>query len=383
MRKGALTRIAEACLEAPLRESPWHHVASALAREIGERRIVILSLAPGWSPIGPSFIAGLDPDSLTSVAQIHHAKNPWARISRRYRSGYFGHGYDEFSPDEMRKGPFYNEWMVPSGLASDAVYGGFPVLRAGVDELLMVTMGRDGAPALEDGEVAICRRAMGLLARTFLVCEKLATTSWRERADFGSDAPLAWSARVLDTIRLAAFVVDAEGRVEYTNEAASGLLDEGVGVEWAKGQLALAFEWQTRRLREIVAQAASCVEARGGALVVERSDGTPGPELIVTPLPAAGAGVGRALILAAPRAGTARTAVDVLQRSFGLTRAEARLTARLAEHFNLRDAASAEQISYETARTYFKRAAEKLGVRSQAAAIDRVRLLGIAGEGSS
>jgi DNA-binding CsgD family transcriptional regulator len=74
-----------------------------------------------------------------------------------------------------------------------------------------------------------------------------------------------------------------------------------------------------------------------------------------------------------PRASTA----ELLRLSFGLTRGEARLLVRLAALLDLRQAAEAEQVSYETARTYFKRAAEKLGVRSQAGAIERVRQLAL------
>ena len=95
----------------------------------------------------------------------------------------------------------------------------------------------------------------------------------------------------------------------------------------------------------------------------------------VSPLGEHGAAPARALVFAAPLDMPPSSTAELLRLSFGLTRAEARLLVRLAALLNLRQAAEVERISYETARMYFKRAVEKLGVRSQAGAIERVRQL--------
>jgi DNA-binding CsgD family transcriptional regulator/PAS domain-containing protein len=312
----------------------------------------------------------VDPAALASVAETHHRANPWAGISRRYPEGYFGLGFDAFTPDEMRSGAFYNEWMHPTGLGSHVVYGGFPVLRAGVDELLVVVMSATGTDDVDPFHLALGRRAMPYLKHTFALLEQLGGAAAQRDAQ-------PWSARVLDRLRIAAFVVEAAGRIQYMNEAASELLERGDALRAVNGRLATALEHETRPLRERIARAASNIAACGGAVIV----GTTGPraelQLTVSPLADGALASRRALVLAAPADAPRASCAELLRRSFGLTRAEAGLIVRLGALLDLRQAADAERISYETARTYFKRSAEKLGVRSQAAAIERVRLLAL------
>lgn len=372
MLEAAVARIAEACLEAPLREAPWQHVADGLARELGGGKAVIVSLAPGWSPWGPCFVAGLDPAELASVAETHHRTNPWAGIGRRYPQGYFGLGFDALlTRAELRAGSFFNEWMLPTGLGSDVVYGGFPLKRDGVDELLVAVMSATGTRDPDPLHLAIGARAMPYLRHTFRLLEQLG----RARPELADDT--AWSARVLDRLGIAAFVVEAAGRLRHANRAADEVLRRGDVLCAKRGRITAIHGHETQRLLEQIARAASNVAACGGALVVGASEAEGGMHLTVSPLPGQGMSSGLALVLATPPAAASLSSVDVLRRSFGLTRAEARLIARLAAVLDLRQAADAEGIAYESARTYFKRAAGKLGVSSQTAAIERVRQIAL------
>lgn len=58
---------------------------------------------------------------------------------------------------------------------------------------------------------------------------------------------------------------------------------------------------------------------------------------------------------------------DILIQAFDLTPTEARLASRIGEAMTLREAAAAERITYETARTRLKKVFDKTGTSSQAA----------------
>jgi len=176
MVEASLLRISEACLEAPLCESPWTHVAEAIAREF-DGIAVSLSLAPGWSPQDPSFSSGIDRDALQSVAAYYHRLNPWARVSTYYPEGYFGSGFEMISPAELRKTEFYADWIRPAGLSGELVFGGLPVIRRGADELLVALFGERGAPEPTPAQLEVGRRMLPHLKRTFLVLELLQATN--------------------------------------------------------------------------------------------------------------------------------------------------------------------------------------------------------------
>jgi DNA-binding CsgD family transcriptional regulator len=213
---------------------------------------------------------------------------------------------------------------------------------------------------------------MPFLKHTFLLLEQLTATGAPE-----PERAQPWSARVLDRLRIAAFVVEAAGRIQYLNSAGSELLERGDALRGARGRLTTALEHEASPFLERIARAASNVAACSGALLLGTQRGGPELHVTVSPLCGRGAVPGRALVLAAPLDVPRASTAELLRLSFGLTRGEARLLVRLAALLDLRQAAEAEQVSYETARTYFKRAAEKLGVRSQAGAIERVRQLAL------
>ena len=373
MVDAAVARIAQACLQAPMHAAPWQHVAQSIEQELTGMAVMI-NLAPGWSPLGPAFAEGFDPASLCSLAERFHRANPWAGISHCYQEGYFGHGFDYFSPAQLRVGEFYNEWMRPAGLSFDVAYGGVPVLRGGVDELLVAVMGHRGAK-LEPPEIEICSRVMPYLKHVFLILERLA------HVVAGSGTPEvgapAWSTQVLDRICLGAFVVSSAARILHINRAGEELLQQGCLLRAVNGRIEAGTQHETKALRDLIAAAAGNIASRPGASYIGMDSHPPGLQVIAAPLPAGEGPAGSVLLLTSPPDLAARDISELLKRSFGLTNSEASLTVQLARLFNLREAAEVEQISYETARSYFKRAASKLGVQSQTGAIERVRALGL------
>jgi len=192
------------------------------------------------------------------------------------------------------------------------------------------------------------------------------------------DAPtLPLPAKVLDRLRLAIFVVRDTAHICYLNHAAEQVLQRGNVLRKMHGRLETTVERHTKALHQLVDTATSNVAATSGALVMRAHGDTPGVQLIASLLPMEVTQPRHVLLLACSAPEPDRNSAGLLRRSYGLTAGEARLSMRLATLLNLRDAAAAERLSYETARTYFKRSASKLGVRSQAAVIECVRALAL------
>jgi len=401
MIESATERIARACLEAPLRERPWDHMAHALGREL-DGRCILITHAPGWSPMGPTAHSGIDASQLASVCTHYHRSNPWARAAAHYETGTFSSGYATFSPQEMRRTEFYNDWMRPCGFASEHVYGGFPVTSEDGHELVLAVLSQTGSRELSEQELELGRRSVGFLRRAYALVKRFDTPA----GVVSDEREAPWSRSVLDQLGLAALVVDADRRVEYRNRAAEELFRDGSHLRLRRQRLSLHHPPDQRRLAELVCIACSHVTSRGGTLRVfastaltsevvrvdSQSKGhAAGPhegsarevaqtaelQLVVLPLAHAGPQPDRALILVPPRTLPKRQTLELLRSGFGLSPAEARLTVRLAELLDLRRAAEAESLSYETARTYLKRATDKLGVRSQAAVIRLVHDLSV------
>ncbi len=365
MSEASIVRIAEACLEAPLLASPWAHVVQAIGRELPEMAVLI-SLAPGWKGGAPTFAAGVDLEA-HPLPETDVPRNPWAEISRRYREGHFGHGFDEFSPRELERTRFYNERLRPAEFGPDVVYGGFPVLRDGVDELLVAVIARTGVTDWNPEHEKLGARIMPHLRQTFLLIERLRFSL------IPLEASHSWSSSVLDQICVGALIVDAQGGIRELNLAAEEVLRREGGLRNRAGRLCAVLDAETRELRSAVARAASSKAALGSAVALHDSSGCCFALALVTPLVFGSVLPGCALVWVIPPELPIRDQCDLLRRSFGLSRAEAALAVALAATLNLREAAEVRGIRYETARTYFKRVASKLGVGSQSAVIDRLR----------
>lgn len=168
-------------------------------------------------------------------------------------------------------------------------------------------------------------------------------------------------------------VIGADRRVQAVNRAGRRVLAEARLLREAGGRLRAADPLDDRRLGEALgagagreAPSAIVMAGRGGASglrceigridlprVTEGPAGTPG-----------GAGGVRFLLTAVPVAASAPVEA-LLARSFGLTRAEARLAAQLVAGRDLRAAGERLGVSHHTARKYLQIAFAKMGVRRQ------------------
>ncbi|HZP13677.1 MAG TPA: helix-turn-helix transcriptional regulator [Nevskiaceae bacterium] len=170
-------------------------------------------------------------------------------------------------------------------------------------------------------------------------------------------------AEALDRMGEAVTMISAVGKVVYCNRAAERILREGVGVSLSPEHRLIAATGDARAM--FAAALAHCLPLP--AIAVPRLEQPP-LVLNLQPLPPElqGAFGAVALLFISDPLSKPMDRTAALRSAYGLTEAEAKLVQTLSEGVPLKKIASANQITYETARTHLRRILAKTGARRQA-----------------
>jgi DNA-binding CsgD family transcriptional regulator len=188
-------------------------------------------------------------------------------------------------------------------------------------------------------------------------------------------------APVLDALNCATILLDGRGTVVMMNRAATRLLDKRDGLLLDKtGRCAASFSEDTAALRRMIERAGGKGAGGvgiGGEVIIRRPSGGRPAVMFALPLrpegPAAAVD-GRAVVALLVREPgvPAPTPPQTLAEVFGLTRAESKLAAALADGVTLPQYAERNGIGRETAHSHLKRMFAKTGAHRQ---LDIVRLM--------
>jgi DNA-binding CsgD family transcriptional regulator/PAS domain-containing protein len=178
-------------------------------------------------------------------------------------------------------------------------------------------------------------------------------------------------------------VCDAAGDVVWRNDAAADYIGAGKSLNVHRGSLhAHAPAW-TRYLRAALAEACRALEggpAAGRAMRLPGGDDGGSTDVLISPLPVRDlSGTlltprSRTYALVLLRRSPTQAALPavVLQQLYGLTPAEARLTADLASGYSTAEIAERMAVTRDTLRSYLKQVFTKTGARRQAELITMV-----------
>jgi DNA-binding CsgD family transcriptional regulator/PAS domain-containing protein len=184
-------------------------------------------------------------------------------------------------------------------------------------------------------------------------------------------------ARVLQLMPSAALLLDGKGCIVHANSAAELLLRKGDGVtSVTDGGMRLAATLSdehaalSQGLADALCVAAGSSDALGAPLRLTRLDGTP-LLLIPVPLPPLAFSLwelsqsARLLVLIVDPSARHLAAAPVLQTTFGLTSAEARVAVMVGSGLSGPQAARTLGISPATVKTHLARCFGKMSIRSQ------------------
>jgi len=294
----------------------------------------------------------------------------WLRRESAHRTPCAVHlGQHLVSDAELLNSEFYQEWLKPQNLfhrlsavlvRKQANLWYFAMLRPPDDK----PFGPEEVRAL--GRLAPhLRRAMQLRGRLAML--------ERER-----EAAL----EVLDRMPRGVVLCEEDGRVVIVNELGRRLLSAGEALTVRGGRLSAHSQADTEQLQRLISAAARATHDgtnSGGTFPVLRPSGLRPISVLVLPVRAPPGVPGHGRIAAAVFISDPESMIDSnearLSHLYGLTRAESRLAATLAQGRSLEESASMLNITVETARSYSKRILSKTGAKRQSELV-RLLLLG-------
>jgi DNA-binding CsgD family transcriptional regulator len=342
---------------AALRPERWPATLRAIAAATGSRDCVFqaLRISPSGATVVSSLGGEIDSETMAGYASlIARVGDPRVEYSIRQPVGRVYQDHHAITPAEMRRHPYYQEFMLPLGFKYAAIV--FGVVERTRDDVLGAGIGLQRTPRQGPLEGEPLRRFETLVphvVRAVRIANRVAADSSQqpENRDDPNNACLG---------------LDAHGRVLTFDAGADAWLREGRLRLGRDGRPEFANSMLNRRIEDAVAAAlASNAEAplsgryriAGGSV-----------NFMVVPRPR------HACLRDEP--GRAEIAAELRLRLEPfpvlaplLTPAEERVVSRLEVGRSLREAAADLGISYETARTHVKHVMQKLGVRSQAALV--------------
>lgn len=276
-------------------------------------------------------------------------------------------------PPPLEENPAYREsplWDTNVRHDNERSLGA--VLGRSPERLDLLTLGRRRRePDFDPGELAMFAALIPHIAR--------AQRTRREFQRLAADRDSL--AAALDRVPRGIILTGPDGTIRHANRAAERMLGDGSAVTARRGRLIARRPADTARIEALVSAASATAVGRAGVAsdaVALPMDGSAHPAaLVAEPLAPqhaeglGGVGAGALLFLSDPAA-SRRASASRLATVYGLTRAEAALAAEVAGGAGLGAAATALNISANTAKTQLKAVFGKVGVVRQAELVHRI-----------
>ena len=338
----------EQFLAAALAPEEWPRALDAISESLGATgATMVLGRTRRASVAVSRSVTGLIEEYFHLAIPDTRENRVLTRISEGFRTD-----YDDFTPAEIARDPYYQEFLAPHGLG----YHAAATLASGSDELIL-SLKRPAHRGHYDGyELDQLQRALPHLRRA----ARTAAMAWRASFDGQLDS--------FAHIGIGAVLLDRRGRVVEVNQAVT----LGDAIDIVNGEL-------TAQLgNDRIALGA----AIRGALGYDLGAGTPPPSTVVLHragprrpiiadvLPIAGAmqsllAPAVAIVLLRDLDRRPVPPLVLLRKTFGLTPREAELAGQLARGVTVREAAETLAISELHARQRLKAIFAKTGATRQ------------------
>ena len=351
VREDDLLDLVDRIYEAGMSFDRWPQALTRMADVLGARDAALGAMAPTGLPW--IFAPRTDPAFMQTYAEAYHPLNEvWHAVTQR---GVGRPATDDMvmPRDRREKSAFHNEWFRPQGYSTSM--GGMILHEHGWRTVLMLP----GRSAFGRDQLRLMHMLTPHLRRAVQLNIKLA------QGDLDTDV----TARLLEEMQAAAFVVDADARVLFANAAADRLFQAGRGIRLVQGVLTAVRTEDADTLAAVIAGcAAGGLQGHGGVVEAPHASGTPtrlqflparrGTPLLASTLPAA-------IVFDESHRAPADPALR-LRLMYGLTPAEAAFALEIVKGDGKPLAAERLGISFATARTHLSHIFAKTGVRRQA-----------------
>lgn len=275
---------------------------------------------------------------------------------------------DDMCTDEVfLRSEYYNDFLRPNNIR----YSIRVCLTNDPEPLSYLSAGRPHE-AHNFGDAQ--RRKLGALVphltQAIRIQERLETLQSRRSAASGA----------LERLPLGVFFLDGRGRVLEMNSAATKLAEKGDGLKIERGTLAAVDARAEVQLQRLIFGASASdpehVPQQGGTFHLPRGDGRHPLSVMVAPTGATGlfpaSRLASVVVLVEEPTRRATAPFDAFTNSYGLSPAEAALTAKLVGGMTVHQAAVSAGIRPSTARSHLKRVFAKTGAKRQSDLVRRV-----------
>jgi DNA-binding CsgD family transcriptional regulator/PAS domain-containing protein len=251
------------------------------------------------------------------------------------------------SESEVLRSEYFEDWLRPQDLFH--VAGGVILREDSWTFNLSTLRSRRRGPYCQD-ELEMITNLIPHLQRALQVQRRLQEANTRATA----------IANTLDRVPVGAILIDHQGRVVVVNRSAQAILDRRDGLHLVRDRLCAADAGTSGRLAMLIAESAKVALGKpahpGGAMRLPRPSLRRPLSALVSPLNVSGSSTQRAAVIVFvtdPEA-IVDSSPQLLQRLYGLTVSEGRLTGLLREGRSLADAANIAGITTHTARAQLK-----------------------------
>ena len=302
-----------------------------------------------------------------SLADPRH--NPWLGLAERHPLRRPATIDDVGGQALLERARIWEEFYVPFNIGDTAA----AVLERQPEFANILVAGRrSNQPRFGPAELKALGGILPHLAR-----------AWRVRRTLAEMEEQVGTLRfILDRLERAVLVADPDGKVRFANQAADRLLSRGEAIDATRGRLRAERPRDTEQLLSLIDRAADTAVGAGAtavdaiALPSARRDRP--LAVVAEPLaPAHSDQLGHrskpgAILFISDSEASVRPPVERLRVVYGLTPAESRLAALVADGHDTTAAAERLGISLNTAKFHLKTVFEKIGVSRQAQLVRRV-----------
>jgi DNA-binding CsgD family transcriptional regulator len=371
VNEARLRSVAEQFQLAGLGSLPWEEAVQGLADLTGSKTGELIGLGADRA-VPFNLITGYGPEV---AAEFVEAGGGDPRVNSRVRVGSavaeleVRDEADFTTEEDMRLSPALGEWIRRYDFAHTCLT---PLVKQ--DDLLI---GLAVVRSTRQGNIGrLQKRAFAHVAAHARAAVRTQLMLQRQN--------LSLAAGVLDALGASAFLCDASGRMLALSAPAERLLSDGTHLRLVQGRLAAATDSAQQALQASIGAAVvagltpEAAPFRPQAVVLSDSEGREPLLAEAAPVPRShplGLGVAVLVAVHQPSEDEERIA-EAARALFGLTPAEARVSAGLALGRTISGIAGEQQVAVATVRTHVKRVFDKAGVRSQVELVSRLARLG-------
>jgi len=308
--------------------------------------------------VGAYITQGLDPEFQRLYREHYINLDILTPVLEHYDTGHILQTATD-APESFKKSEFYNDYALPQGMIHSI---GCTLMK---DDSRLGVLGihrpnKDGY--YKEHEIELIKLLTPHLQRAFKVNSHISQLT--EKRD------IAYS--TLDYLSIGIILVDIYGWPVFINEQAEAMLAEGNGLSITRHGLKTSTHKNTQLLHKLIFNATQAVPRTGGAISVSSPKATQAVNILVSPI-----NNEKEFLFNIDSSKTAAAmffgitgkqfdfSIEVLRRFYGLTHAEARLAAELANGKSMETIAEKFSLSKNTIRSQLKSCFHKTGVNRQ------------------